>query len=39
MTYKVTTTLVMQIDSDGAISAAEVTGRSQAFGIQKQMLS
>ena len=38
VTYKVTTTLVMQIDVDGTISAAEVIGRSQAFGIEQRAI-
>ena len=29
--FKITTTLVMQLDSDGCISSAEVTGRTRAF--------
>jgi hypothetical protein len=33
--FKVTTTLVMQLDPQGAISAAEVAARSRAFGFEE----
>lgn len=34
MTFKMTTTLVMQVGSDGSISSAEVPARSRAFGFE-----
>jgi hypothetical protein len=36
-TFKITTTLVMLLDRNGAISSAEVAARSQAFGFEEQV--
>jgi hypothetical protein len=36
-TFKISTTLVMQLDREGAISSAEVAARSQAFGFEEQV--
>lgn len=38
LTFKVTTTLMMQPDRDGVITSAEVTARSQASGFEAQTL-
>jgi len=35
LAFKVTTTLVMQLDPQGAVSAAEVAARSRAFGFRE----
>jgi len=38
-TFKVTTTLVMQIDRDGSVLTAEVADRSQAFNVQARVVT
>lgn len=37
ITFKLHTTLVMQLGDDGSITAAEVSARSQAFDVRAQL--